>query len=201
MVSPLEGFGYISSMFIDFFLPFLLIFALIYAVLAKTQQVSENSNVNAVIAFTIAFIFALSGMTTFISFMIPFFAVFFIVIVTSIIVLLFVGAKMEDLLQSKLFIGSLAVVVIIMLIVGSWQFMVLNDVNPFYVNLNATNGTVTPENLGELMGCKFSGSRPTSFTPGPPDILCLVLAPRVMGALIILTIGVVSIYVLTTRHD
>ena len=111
-------FGFLNEIF-NFFLAFILVFAIFYSILTNA--------INSSISFSIGLIFALSGAFKFIVKLIPFFALMIIMFSAIFLVLMLLGFKVESLMKSKWFVGTLITVSVIFILLTSWN-LYYNDV-------------------------------------------------------------------------
>lgn len=188
MSTLLQTLGFFSDIF-DFFLPFLLVFAVTYAILLKTKFLTEDPNINASISFAIALIVALSGAGKFIMNLAPFMATLFIIIFFMLMIFLFFGVKLEQVMEQRFLIGIIIIVCLIFIFYvigtmygGSFYSAGASGRGETVTLENGTNVTVATKTK-VILGpetCDFTG------ITGPNAVACLLTHPKVLGTVVLL---------------
>jgi hypothetical protein len=191
MVAALGSFWFFGEM-MQFFLTFLLAFAVTLGLLWKTQFVSERVDVNAAIAFAIAMMFALSGAVPFIVKLLPYVAVMILVLVLVLMLGKFMGTDIESILKSKyVSIGILLFFVAVIAILGIQEYSkALFSTNATNVtNVTAPNSTGNPfVDVKNFYDYRCVAQNAFAAPMSGSVLVCIMLHPRVLGALIILAI-------------
>ncbi len=180
MATLLETLGFFSDIF-DFFLPFLLVFAVTYAILLKTKFLTEDANINAVISFAIALIVALSGAGKFLMNLAPFMATLFIIVFFMLMIFLFFGLRVEDVLKSKFIIALLVIVSLIFVFYVMGQMFGSGLYEAGAGAAAEGNVTVTAEYTPASQAtCDFTA------ISGGRAVACMISHPKVLGAIVLL---------------
>ena len=182
MATLLEQIGVFGDIF-DFFLPFLLVFAITYGILTKTKALSASININAIISFTIALIVVLSGAGKFLMNLTPMLSVLFIIVFLMLMVFLFFGAKLEDVLKSKFVVGLIIIISLI------FVFYVAGSLfgGSLYGSVTSTTGESTTVATAQRT-CDFTKSL------GGAGVACIFGHPKVLGALVLLGLLAVATF-------
>ena len=157
---------------------FLLVFVIVYALLAKTEALGENNFVHLFVSFVLAIIFVVSPTAKdFVAVAFPWLAVFIVSLVFIILVLAFMGGKLEDTLKSP----ALAWVIVGGLII----IFLIAAINVF----------------GPVIRPYLPGMSEAGGAEMPLQIKHIILHPSVLGALILLFIAAVVSWILTREND
>jgi len=119
---------FISSFFMDYILPFVLVFTLVFALLQKTKILGEDKKqIDSIVALIIGIILiAFPFARNIVVELMPFLAVSVAILLVFMLLYGFVYGKTE--MQSGikialLIIGSLALITVILIITGAWDYL------------------------------------------------------------------------------
>lgn len=120
---------FVAPFFLDYILPFVLVFTLVFAILQKTKILGdEKKQIDSIVALIIgviliAFPFARDIVVK----LMPFLAVSIAVLLVFMLLYGFVYGKTENMQKgikiTLLIIGSLALITVILIITGAWDYI------------------------------------------------------------------------------
>jgi len=120
---------FIAPFFLDYILPFVLVFTLVFAILQKTKLLGDGKKqIDSIVALIIgviliAFPFARDIVVE----LMPFLAVSVAILLVFMLLYGFVYGKTEDMHKgiktALLIIGSLALITVILIITGAWDYI------------------------------------------------------------------------------
>ena len=203
MTTLLQSLGFFSDLF-NFFLPFLLVFAVLYAVLAKSKFLTDDANINALISFAVALIVTLSGAGSFIMALTPFMGVLFVIVFLMLMVFMFFGLKLEDVLKSKIVISLLVVVSLIFIfyvlgqMAGPAAYQMRTGATPTTVSGNNTTVTVSANPSlfsASERNCDFSSISSNMA------VVCILSNPKFLGAITILGLLAIAAFFIVYKPD
>ncbi len=202
MTTLLQSLGFFSDLF-NFFLPFLLVFAVLYAVLVKSRFLTDDANVNALISFAVALIVVVSGAGKFIMALTPFMGVLFVIVFLMLMIFMFFGLKLEDVLKNKLVISLLVIVSLIFVfyvlgqMAGPTAYQMRTGAVPV---ASGNNTTVTVSATPSL----FSASEKTcdfSSIGTNMAVICILSNPKFLGAITILGLLAIATFFIVYKPD
>jgi asparagine N-glycosylation enzyme membrane subunit Stt3 len=202
MTTLLQSLGFFSDLF-NFFLPFLLVFAVLYAVLVKSRFLTDDANINALISFAVALIVVLSGAGKFIMALTPFMGTLFVIIFLMLMIFMFFGLKLEDVLQSKLVISLIVVVSLIFI------FYVLGQIaGPAAYQMrtgtesigSGNNTTVTVSASPSLLSASEKNCDFSSISTNMA-VVCIISNPKFLGAITILGLLAIATFFIAYNPD
>lgn len=120
---------FINSFFLDYLLPFVLVFTLVFAILQKTKVLGEGKKqIDSIIALIIGIILiAFPFARNIVVELMPFLAVSVVILLVFMLLYGFVYGKTDDMHKgiktALLIIGSLALITVILIITGAWDYI------------------------------------------------------------------------------
>ncbi len=132
-----------------FFIP-LLIAVLLFGILSRTKIISDRVDVNAIVSFIIAFILALyKPFISYIEILVPYLLVLVIFGFFFLVILLFLGASMEDVAKAvkNPAIAILILIVLLIIFYTTALFVFPELWHPAYYTGNVTNVSGLPPPL------------------------------------------------------
>ncbi len=197
MATLIQSIGFFKDIF-NFFLPFLLVFAVLYAILQKTKFLTEDANINALISLAIALIVSLSGAADFLMALTPFMATFFIIIFFVLMLFLFFGANLGDVMKSKTVILLIVVISAIFVFYVLGNFMSAANTSPMTATANGTNVTVT--STGGAFGQVSEKTCDFTRISGPQAIPCIIGNPTFLSIISLLgLLAIVTYFIIAPK--
>jgi hypothetical protein len=198
MSTLIQSIGFFKDIF-NFFLPFLLVFAVLYAILQKTKFLTDDANINALISLAIALIVSISGAADFLMALTPFMATFFIIIFFVLMLFLFFGVNMGDVMKSK------AVIVLVVVIAAIFVFYVLGNFMSAHpsasvaaTTVNGTNVSVTSS--GGAFGTVSEKTCDFTKISGPQAIPCILGNPTFLSIISLLgLLAIVTYFIIAPK--
>jgi hypothetical protein len=167
--------------------PFLLIYAGVVGVLGWTKMFGENKLLHNIIAITVAFIFVLSGgLIEVINMMVPWITIMFALFIFLVIAYKFLGAKDSDI--ANVLTRDKTVVVWILII---FLLIMLGSISKIYFS-----GTGPTPIQGEG---GITANQSSVGTTGVGAFWSTLFHPMMLGAIMVLLIGMFAILLLTSN--
>lgn len=162
-----------------YFMPlfaFLLVFVITYALLAKTKLLGENPFTHIFISFCVAIIFFISPTAQqFARLSMPWVAVFIVCLVLIMLILAFVGGKVENVAASPVAAKIAVVVLLIIFLVSAIQV------------------------FGPVIEPYMPGSTQERASEDLSNLADVLFHPTVIGAILLLAVAAVVSHVLTKK--
>ena len=197
MATLIQSIGFFKDIF-NFFLPFLLVFAVLYAILQKTKFLTEDANINALISLAIALIVSLSGAADFLMALTPFMATFFIIIFFVLMLFLFFGANLGDVMKSKTVVLLIVVISAIFVFYVLGNFMSAANTSSMTATANGTNVTVT--STGGAFGQVSEKTCDFTRISGPQAIPCIIGNPTFLSIISLLgLLAIVTYFIIAPK--